>query len=127
VSIVQGFLSSHEFGQSAPSHFSLPSFTPLRHIALQSESLIEFAPGGQHPSPGLGCVIGLFEQAAVHSAAVPIRTSMVQGSRSLQALGQSGPSHNSAPSFAPFPQTALQSESLVAFAVGGQHVSLSAG
>jgi hypothetical protein len=123
ISIVQAFLSSQELGQSEPSHFSFPSLRPFPHIALQSESLLAFAPSGQQPSPPAGLVIGVFEHSALHEPAFPISLSAVHGSLSSHEEGQSSPSQISLPSLTPLPHISVQSLSSLAFAPGGQHIS----
>ena len=52
-------------GQS-PSHFSLPSTTPLPHFGSQSLSLVAFAPWAQQPSPPAAAVMGMCTHSALH-------------------------------------------------------------
>ena len=68
---------------SAASHVSPASRTPLPQLAGQSESTFRVNPAwGQHPSPGVGVSINV----CVHRVwqPDPTRTSRVQGSSSLQ-------------------------------------------
>jgi hypothetical protein len=108
-------------GQS-PSHFSLPSRTPLPHLGLQSLSVVEYAPSGQHPSPSTGEVIMMGMQTALHCAADPTSICRMQPLPPPQLAGQS-PSHFSALSRTPFPHFGSQSLSVVESAPAGQHWS----
>jgi hypothetical protein len=112
-------------GQLTPSHLSLHagSVTPFPHWQLQSSSLPIVHPGGQHPSPLPQVVIDvLLTHSAVQAAALPCNVRCWQPTGG-QLVGQLTPSHFSPTSVTPFPQLGVQSPSLVALQVPGQHPS----
>jgi hypothetical protein len=94
----------------------------LPHIGVQSLSVLAFAPGGQQPSPPRAAVIAVVEQTASHVLAEPSSFPGWHAS-ALEHEVEQLPSHNSPRSFTPFPQTALQSLSTLAFAPSGQQLS----
>ena len=115
------------------SHDSPADTMPSPHDAGQSLSVPMFAPAGQHPSPFAGVVIAGNEQVAAHDPA-PVSTSLVHAMPSLQVVGQRPGmpagivvSHASPASTTPFPQVAVQSESVVMVAPAGQQPSPFAG
>src|SRR5262249_10599874 len=120
-STVQALPSLQDLGQF-PSHFSLPSTTPLPQVGEQSLSFVALHPGAQQPSPLLHCVMTLWLQLALHCAADPAMTSTVQALPSSHELGQF-PSHFSLPSTVPLPQLGEQSLSFWALQPGAQQPS----
>jgi hypothetical protein len=122
VSFVQLSPSEHEAGQ-LPSHFSVPSTTPLPQTAVQSLSFVALQPGAQQPSPTVHAVMGAFTHCALQVTALPIIESAVQAFPSLQVEGQLEPSHSSPGSTIPFPHTALQSVSFEELQPGAQQPS----
>src|SRR6478752_3429822 len=52
------------------SHVSPISTTELPHLGMQSVSFSDVAPGGQHPSPLVGVVIGVNAHVALHVPAL---------------------------------------------------------
>jgi len=73
ISTVQGSPSSMHMVGQLPSQVSPISTTPLPQLALQSLSLVELAPIGQHPSPLMGVVMGMPIHSALQLAAEPDR------------------------------------------------------
>lgn len=128
-SVVQATLSSQLLGHGTllfGSHVSSLLTTPSPQLGLQSLSELESASGGQQPSPFAALVIGVCVHVAVHSAAAPSSLSFVQGSLSSQLVGQGVlllGSHFSPSLSVPSPQLALQSLSMLGFALGGQQPS----
>lgn len=72
-----------------PSQISPESITPLPHDTGQSLSVPEFASVGQHMSPLMAFVIGVWLQTASQATAEPFSVSMVHGSLSSQSATQS--------------------------------------
>jgi hypothetical protein len=67
-------MAGQAVGQSAPSHFSLPSRTPLPQRALQSLSFTLVQPLAQQLSPFMQAVISpASTHSALHWAALPCR------------------------------------------------------
>ena len=102
---------------SAPlpsSHSSPASLLPLPQTGLQSLSVLELAPIGQHPSPAVAAVICQCVQATLHVLGLPLITSREQGSPSSQLRGHGLAllgSQVSEPFTRPSPQLAEQSPS----------------
>jgi hypothetical protein len=121
-SVVQASPSSQPAAQG--SHSSGGSSTPLPQSLAQSSSSSAVAPLGQHPSPFLGAVMGVFRHLPVHLPAWPVSRSAVHTLLSLQLVGQLlGGSQVSPGSTVLLPQTALQSASVVFTQPMGQHPS----
>jgi hypothetical protein len=129
LSVVQAMLSlqSAALAGQLPSHDSPLSTTLFGQIGLQSESLLAFAPVGQQPSPDVATLIGACTHCRAH--ALPVTLSVVQAMLSLQSAALAGqlPSHSSPFSTTLFPHTGRQSESVLALAPTGQHLSPLAG
>src|SRR5262245_36006519 len=62
-----------------PSQSSPVSRTLLPHTALQSASVLRFAPFGQQPSPALASVMRVLVQSALQLSALPMSLSVVHG------------------------------------------------
>jgi hypothetical protein len=107
-----------------PSHFSAPSTTPLPQRAPQSLSFMLLQVAGQQPSPWAQAVwVPPSVHRAVQSAAVPLRTFLMQPAQGQVAGQLDVGSHDSPASTTEFPHRAAQSSSLLALQVGGQHPS----
>jgi len=125
ISDVQGLSSSQIVGQDeGGSQVSPGSMTPLPHELEQSLSVEGSQPAGQQPSPPVQRVMGRKEQRAEQFAALPVRTSFVQGLESSQIVGQDeGGSHVSPGSMTPLPHEVEQSMSVEGSHPSGQQPS----
>lgn len=75
---------------------------------MQSLSMANVQLAGQHPSPLMHIVMGLFVHAALHVAALPLMESIVHALLSLQLVGQlAGGSHVSPASTILLPHTGI--------------------
>jgi hypothetical protein len=117
--------------QPAPggSHVSGAVTTPSPQRAMQSVSVPIVAPGGQHPSPAIGVVIGVNEHVALQVVGMT-SASVVQAIVSLHAVGHAPGmpaampvSHASVPERTPSPHVAVQSLSVAMVAPAGQQPS----
>ena len=117
--------SSQLVGQEpGGSQVSPVSTTPLPQLAEQSTSLVELHPAGQQPSPEVQVVMGLWLQATLQFAALPVSWSSVHALPSSQLAGQElGGSQVSPESTTPLPQLAEQSVSLALVQPVGQQPS----
>jgi hypothetical protein len=95
--------------------------SPPLVVGAQSPSTAFVQPAGQQPSPDWHAEMRVFEQVTLHCEGLPLRTSAVQASESLQLVRQL-PSHVSAPSTTPLPQPA-QSWSFAKVQPDGQQPS----
>jgi hypothetical protein len=72
-SVVQAMLSLQEVGQEDfGSQVSPFSTTPLPHFGEQSESVLALHPAGQQPSPETQVVTGVWLQATLQLALLPV-------------------------------------------------------
>jgi hypothetical protein len=72
-SVVQAMLSLQEVGQEDfGSQVSPFSTTPLPHLGEQSESVLALHPAGQQPSPETQVVTGVWLQATLQLALLPV-------------------------------------------------------
>ena len=111
-------------GAVGPSHFSLPSRTPLPQRALQSLSLVLLQADGQQPSPLAQAVcMPSSTQRAVQLSALPSSLRRPQPFQGQLRGHIDGGSQVSPASMAPLPQRAVQSLSLVALQPPGQQPS----
>jgi len=96
----------------------------LRQSTMQSSSFDELQLEGQHPSPFVHEVMGLWSQVTLHVDGLPDMTSDVHGFPSSQLVGQlDGGSQVSPSSIAPLPHSAAQSLSVVLLHPSGQQPS----
>jgi hypothetical protein len=116
----------------ATSQVSPLSTAPLPHTAAQSLSLFRLQapepPPGQHPSPPVQAVIGVFVQATLQLAFDPVRASAVQALPSLHVMAEqttaAGATSQVSPvSMRPLPQPG-QSTSIVGPQPLGQYPSI---
>jgi hypothetical protein len=124
--VVHAFMSSQVAGQ-VPSQVSGGSTVPLPQVAEQSVSFakVQPVPVGQQPSPDTHAVTGGCVQSAVHSTAVPAKTSIVQAFPSSAHDAGQLPSQISGGSMIPSPHAATHWASAPALQPGGQQMSSS--
>jgi hypothetical protein len=122
-SLVQTMPSSaHVVGQ-LPSQVSVPSTTPLPHIAMQFGSLLALQPGAQQLSPPMHIVIGGCVHWTLHCVGVLVSTSLVHAIPSSGHVVGQFPSQVSPISTMSLPQLAEQSSSFVEVQPGAQQPS----